>query len=321
LTKVDYLGRVSERIVKTLQKQKQNAKLKNMPKQKQKNHIPVLLDEVIDTLQPQISERYLDLTAGYGGHASEILARTKSGAVLVDRDSNAVGELKNTFKSKDITIVQSDFLQASRQLVAKKESFDLILADLGVSSPHLDIRARGFSIKQDGPLDMRMDQQQELTAAVVVNTYSEQQLIQILREYGEEPKAKRIAQLIVEHRPFDTTQQLAQIVAKAWPGYSRVHPATRTFQAIRIAVNDELGQLEQSLPLWLQLLKPGGRLGVISFHSLEDAVVKRFFRDHGGDRYDAELDILTIRPLSASTNELVFNPRARSARLRASKRK
>jgi 16S rRNA (cytosine1402-N4)-methyltransferase len=168
---------------------------------------------------------------------------------------------------------------------------------------------------------MRMDQQQELTASVVVNTYSEQELIRILREYGEEPKAKRIAQLIIEHRPIETTEQLASIVAQAWPGYSRVHPATRTFQAIRIAVNDEIGQLQQSLELWLKLLKPGGKLAVISFHSLEDAVVKQFFREHGGDRYDAELTILTPRPLSASSHELVFNPRARSARLRASQRK
>jgi 16S rRNA (cytosine1402-N4)-methyltransferase len=292
-----------------------------MPKQKQKNHIPVLMDEVLDTLKPQKGDRYLDLTAGYGGHASKILSLTKAEAVLVDRDPSAVAELQVTFKSKNISIVHSDFLEASRQLVAEGKTFDMILADLGVSSPHLDIRARGFSIKHDGPLDMRMDQQQELTAAVVVNTYSEQELIRILREYGEEPKARRIASLIVEHRPFETTQQLANIVAKAWPGYSRVHPATRTFQAIRIAVNDELGQLQQSLSLWLKLLNPGGRLCVISFHSLEDAVVKRFFKEHGGDRYDAELDILTNRPLSASANELVFNPRARSARRRASKRK
>jgi 16S rRNA (cytosine1402-N4)-methyltransferase len=292
-----------------------------MPKQKQNNHIPVLLDEVLDVLKPKISETYLDLTAGYGGHASKILSLTKADAVLVDRDPSAIAELKSTFKSKNITIEHNDFLEASRQLVTEGRTFDMILADLGVSSPHLDIRARGFSIKHDGPLDMRMDQQQELTAAVVVNTYSEDDLIRILREYGEEPKAKRIASLIVEHRPFETTQQLANIVAKAWPGYSRVHPATRTFQAIRIAVNDELGQLQQSLSLWLKLLNPGGRLCIISFHSLEDAVVKRFFRDHGGDRYDAELDILTNRPLSASTNELVFNPRARSARLRAAKRK
>lgn len=292
-----------------------------MPKQKQNNHIPVLLDEVLDVLKPKISETYLDLTAGYGGHASKILSLTKAEAILVDRDPSAIAELQLTFKSKNITIMHSDFLDASRKLVAESKSFDMLLADLGVSSPHLDIRARGFSIKHDGPLDMRMDQQQELTAAVVVNTYSEEDLIRILREYGEEPKAKRIASLIVEHRPFETTQQLANTVAKAWPGYSRVHPATRTFQAIRIAVNDELGQLQQSLSLWLKLLNPGGRLCVISFHSLEDAVVKRFFKDHGGDRYDAELDILTNRPLSASTNELVFNPRARSARLRAAKRK
>jgi 16S rRNA (cytosine1402-N4)-methyltransferase len=305
-----------------LQKQKQkNAKLKNMPKQKQKNHIPVLLDEVLDTLSPKKGESYLDLTAGYGGHAGEILSRAKAEATLVDRDENAVRELAETFTGKGITIMHSDFLNASRQLEAQKKSFNLILADLGMSSPHLDIRARGFSIKQDGPLDMRMDQQQELTAAVVVNTYSEQELTRILREYGEEPKARRIANLIVEHRPFDNTVGLANIVAKAWPGYSRVHPATRTFQAIRIAVNDELGQLEQSLPIWLKLLKPGGRLGVISFHSLEDAVVKRFFRDHGGDRYDAELNILKPKPLSASQNELVFNPRARSARLRVAQRK
>jgi 16S rRNA (cytosine1402-N4)-methyltransferase len=292
-----------------------------MPKQKQNNHLPVLLDEVLDVLKPKTSETYLDLTAGYGGHASSILSIIKASATLVDRDPSAITELQTTFHDKNITIMHSDFYAASRQLVANGKSFDLILADLGVSSPHLDIRARGFSIKHDGPLDMRMDQQQELTAAVVVNTYSEDDLIRILREYGEEPKAKRIASLIVEHRPFETTQQLASIVAKAWPGYSRVHPATRTFQAIRIAVNDELGQLQQSLSLWLKLLNPGGRLCIISFHSLEDAIVKRFFRDHGGDRYDAEFDILTNRPLSASTNELVFNPRARSARLRAAKRK
>ncbi len=293
-----------------------------MTKQKQKDHIPVLVDEVLDTLKPNKGDSYLDLTAGYGGHASEILALTKAKATLVDRDSNAVEVLRESFKkSKNITIMHSDFLSATRKLVEAREKYDLILADLGVSSPHLDNRARGFSIKNDGPLDMRMDDRQELTAAVVVNTYSEEEIVRILREYGEEPKAKRIASLIVENKPFENTHQLANIVAKAWPGYSRVHPATRSFQAIRIAVNDELGQLQESLSLWLELLNPGGRLCVISFHSLEDTIVKRFFREHGGDRYDAELDILTNRPLSASEHELVFNPRARSARLRACKRK
>lgn len=291
------------------------------PKQKQKDHVPVLLDEVLDILQPAKGERYLDLTAGYGGHSASILEVTASSAVLVDRDINAVNALKEMLEDKNVSIMHSDFLGATRELEANKEKFDMIFADLGVSSPHLDNSNRGFSLKNDGPLDMRMDQQQELSASDVVNTYSEDELVQILREYGEEPKAKRIAKLIVEHRPFESTLGLANIVAKAWPGYSRVHPATRTFQAIRIAVNDELGQLKQALPLWQKMLNPGGRMGVISFHSLEDAVVKQYFKENGGDRYDAELNVLTPKPVSASENELVFNPRARSARLRVAQRK
>jgi 16S rRNA (cytosine1402-N4)-methyltransferase len=161
-----------------------------------------------------------------------------------------------------------------------------------------------------------MDQDQTLTAAEIVNTWSEQDLAEILAKYGEEPKARRIAQLITEHRPFRTTTELAAVVSKAWPGRSRVHPATRTFQALRIAVNDELAQLEQSLPLWQQLLKPGGRLGVISFHSLEDRIVKRFFAERAGDRYDAELRLAAKRPVVATPKELVFNPRSRSAKFR-----
>lgn len=287
-----------------------------MPKQKQKNHVPVLLHEVVDMLEPKKGESYLDLTAGYGGHASEILSVTKGQATLVDRDENAIDELKNLFKQKDVRILHSDFLSASKQLAVEKESYDMILADLGISSPHIDKPERGFSFMTDGPLDMRMDNRQQLTAAVVVNTYSEQELTQILKEYGEEPKAKRIARLLVENRPIETTHHLAKIVAKAWPGYSRVHPATRTFQAVRIAVNSELDQLKQSMPFWVKLLKPGGRLAIISFHSLEDALVKQYFKELGGDRYDAELSILNKRPLTPSPNELVFNPRSRSARLR-----
>jgi 16S rRNA (cytosine1402-N4)-methyltransferase len=307
----------------TLQKQKQkvNMQSQDMPKQKQNNHVPVLLDEVLDIVDPKKGETYLDLTAGYGGHASEILKRTKASATLVDRDKNAIVVLQEKFDSKEISLMHDDFLSASTALVEHKKSYDIIIVDLGLSSPHLDNRARGFSIQNDGPLDMRMDQRQEITAATFINNASESELIRILREYGEEPKAKRIAQLIQEHRPFETTQELAKVVARAWPGYSRVHPATRTFQAIRIAVNDELRQLEESLPLWMQLLKPKGRLAVISFHSLEDARVKRFFQEYGGDRYDAQLDILTKRPVSASSHELVFNPRARSARLRVAQRK
>jgi len=161
-----------------------------------------------------------------------------------------------------------------------------------------------------------MDQTQALTAEEIVNTWSADDIAKILADYGEEPKARRIAQLILEHRPFRTTTELAAVVARAWPGHSRVHPATRTFQALRIAVNDELGQLEQSLPLWQQLLAPGGRLGVISFHSLEDRIVKRFMSERAGERYDAELRSVTKRPAVATAQELVFNPRSRSAKLR-----
>ncbi len=284
--------------------------------QKQKNHIPVLLDVTLDTLNPKKGESYLDLTAGYGGHASEILARTQFEATLVDRDPSAIDVLQEMFSDAKYSIMNTDFLSASTELVEHKKSYDIILADLGVSSPHLDNAQRGFSILQDGPLDMRMDSAQKSTAADLLNTAEESELIRILREYGEEPKARRIARLILENRPLETTHQLAALAKQAWPGYSRSHPATRTFQAVRIAVNDELGQLERALPLWLKLLKPGGRLGVISFHSLEDAVVKRFFKEHGGDRYDALLDVLTKRPETATKTELVSNPRARSARLR-----
>jgi 16S rRNA (cytosine1402-N4)-methyltransferase len=164
---------------------------------------------------------------------------------------------------------------------------------------------------------MRMDQDQALTAADIVNGYSEADLAGLLRRYGEEPKASQIARLIAANRPLATTSQLADIVKRVWPGRRRVHPATRTFQALRIAVNDELGQLEQSLSLWFKLLAPGGRLVVISFHSLEDRLVKQAFSEAAGERYDADLRLLTKRPVTASPSEQVFNPRARSAKLRA----
>ena len=241
-------------------------------------------------------------------------------ALLVDRDQEAVTNLGEKFgkeAAKGPEIRQSDFLTVSHELIAVKRKFDLILADLGVSSPHLNEAARGFSIARNGPLDMRMDQSQNLTAETIVNTYSEADLANILREYGQEPKARQIARNVIAERPLRTTGQLAAIVAKAWPGKSRNHPATRTFQALRIAVNDELGQLETSLPLWLKMLNPGGRIAVISFHSLEDRIVKQFLLDHAGDTYDSELKLLTKKPVTASINEIVSNPRARSAKLRA----
>ena len=287
-------------------------------KNQNKQHEPVLLKEVLQCLDPKKGDSYLDLTAGYGGHASAILERTGSltTSTLVDRDKNAVKVLQEKYDG-EVKLRQQDFLSASQELYAEGRQFDLILADLGVSSPHLNEGNRGFAISQNGPLDMRMDQTQSLTAEIIVNIYSEAELTDILRRYGEEPKAAKIAQAIIRSRPITSTYELATIAKSAWPGRSRVHPATRTFQALRIAVNDELGQIEKSLPIWFELLAPGGRIVVISFHSLEDRLVKRAFQEVAGNRYDAELRLITKRPIIAQSSELVFNPRARSAKLRA----
>jgi 16S rRNA (cytosine1402-N4)-methyltransferase len=285
-----------------------------------RTHIPVLLEPVLKYLDPKAGESYLDLTGGYGGHASAVLEKTASPekAVLVDRDPNAIKALQEQFKELGTDVRMSDFYSASQKLILEGRQFDLILADLGVSSPHLNQASRGFSLKAEGPLDMRMDTTQSLTAEEIVNTYSEEQLIDILRRYGEEPKARRIASLIIEHRPLRTTTELATVAAKAWPGYSKVHPATRTFQALRIAVNDELGLVQKTLPLIINnLLAPGGRVAVISFHSLEDRLVKQAFQELGGDRYDAPVRLLTKKPVTGDDTEIVFNPRARSAKLRA----
>lgn len=289
----------------------------NKHQNKNQQHVPVLLGEVTRYLDPKAGESYLDLTAGYGGHAAAILERTGSltRSVLVDRDMNAVKVLNDKFAGADVR--HQDFLAATRELSEEGRKFDLILADLGVSSPHLNEGKRGFAISLNGPLDMRMDQSQVLTAETIVNTYSEANLASLIKRYGEEPKAKMIARLITDNRPFADTGELATVVAKAWPGRSRVHPATRTFQALRIAVNDELGQLEQALPLWFELLAPGGRLAVISFHSLEDRLVKQALKEVAGERYDADLRLLTKRPVTGGPTEIVSNPRARSAKLRA----
>lgn len=287
-------------------------------------HIPVLSRQVLQCLDPKPGEKYLDLTAGYGGHAAQVLERTSySEALLIDRDQNAVDYLTTQFMGKStVTIRHQSFRDASEQLVQTGRTFDLILADLGVSSPHLNIAERGFSILRDGPLDMRMDQSQELTAATIINTWSAADLKELIQKYGEEPHSSVIAQHIVDYRPFETTKELADSVAGILKrgrsyGKTRIHPATRLFQALRIRVNDELEQLAQSLPLWLKLLSPGGRLAVISFHSLEDRLVKQILKEHAGDRYDTDYRILTPKPLTADADELVFNPRSRSAKLRA----
>lgn len=292
--------------------------MKNTNKNHQNQHIPVLKEQVLTYLNPSEEEKYLDCTAGYGGHASLVLERTLNSTkvVLIDRDRFAIDHLRSIFKEGP-TIIQKDYLSACRDLNNADEQFDMILADLGVSSPHLDNPSRGFSFMNDGPLDMRMDDSQQLTAEVIVNSYNEDQIAEILHKYGEELKAKKIAQLIVQSRPITTTSQLAKIVAQAWPGYSKVHPATRTFQALRIAVNSELEQIRQVIPIWIKMLKPGGRLVVISFHSLEDRIVKDLLKEYSGDHYDASLKLLTKKPVVASNEEVEINPRARSAKLRA----
>jgi 16S rRNA (cytosine1402-N4)-methyltransferase len=285
----------------------------------QKVHIPVLLSNVLTVLQPNKGDSYLDLTAGYGGHAEAILHITQNpkDSILVDRDQASVDELKKKFAGQGVEIIKSDFYGASKKLVSENRQFDMILADLGVSSPHLNIASRGFSLRQDGPLDMRMDQEQTLTAKTIVNRYSESDLANLIKQYGEDPKYRQIAREIARNRPVNTTSELAHIVARVWPGYHKVHPATRTFQALRIAVNNELEQLKDSLPLWANLLAPGGRLAVISFHSLEDRAVKHFFQEKSGSQYDSNLSLITKHPVTGDNNEIAFNPRARSAKLRA----
>lgn len=285
--------------------------------QERNEHIPVLLEPTLNRLAPRKGESYLDLTAGYGGHARKVLEQTGAydTSVLVDRDAHALATLKG-LEAQGVRLIHQDFLGATQGLLAEGKRFDIILADLGVSSPHLDNASRGFAFGQDGPLDMRMDQSQTLDAFTVVNTYSLDDLTRIIKQYGEEPRAKTIAQAILAARPLSTTQQLAEVVRSVMPKGSKIHPATRTFQGLRIAVNDELELLRNALPLWVQLLNPGGRLGVISFHSLEDRIVKQAFAEIAGDRYDAEARNVTKGPVTADEQELVFNPRSRSAKLR-----
>lgn len=286
-------------------------------------HIPVLLDASLAAMQPQKKENYLDLTAGYGGHATAFLNITGNydQSVLVDRDRHTAPYLENLV-NQGTELRHDDFLNAARQLVEEGKKFDLVLADLGVSSPQLDRAERGFSFSKEGPLDMRMDQSSERTAEQIANTYSEAELAAIIIRYGEEPKpvARRIAHAIVVGRPFHTTKELAEAIEHISRGpRKRIHPATRTFQALRIEVNDELKQVEDVLPLLPKLLKPGGRVGVISFHSLEDRIVKRYFAEQIADGYEAEFTVLTKKPILGT--EDVHNPRSRSAKLRVAVKK
>jgi len=288
------------------------------------HHVPVLLDSVVSLLTPKANESYLDLTAGYAGHASVILNKTGNytNSVLVDRDDYAIQHLSE-YKTKGVCLMHTDFSSAAMQLVEEGKTFDIILIDLGVSSPQLDQGERGFSFSHNGPLDMRMDRSRGITAAELINQSSVKQLAAIIHDYADEPysMANHLAEVIIAGRPFEDTESLAKLIAANHRGrWAKTHPATRTFQALRISVNDELGQIKATLPLLPKLLNKGGRVGVISFHSLEDRLVKRFFKDQFDSGFEAELDIITKKPVSGATED-VHNPRSRSAKLRVAVKK
>ena len=288
----------------------------------EKLHIPVLLSEVLAILDPHPGESYLDLTAGYGGHASKILDVTRQfkDSCLIDRDQFAVEYLKSEFPS-EINIMHNDFYSAVLQLIECGKTFDIILADFGVSSPQLDMDSRGFSYHHDGPLDMRMDRRQELTAEKIVNHSSERELADIFIRYGEEKpgRAKLLAREIVHHRPIKTTKELVDIIISK-SKYSKTHPAARIFQALRIAVNGELDEIAQTLPLLPKVLNKGGRLGIITFHSLEDRLVKDYFKEAASYGEESQLRLINKKPIVAEKSELGINPRARSAKFRAARK-
>lgn len=300
-------------------------------------HVPVLLDEVLDGLNIRPGVRVIDATLGGAGHTVHFLARSApDGRVLgIDADPAALRRVQQRLPEP---IAQGRLVLVNRPFqdlaeVAPAHDFvgvDAILLDLGISSFQLETAARGFSFLLEGPLDMRFDLSQVLTAAEIVNNWPEAEIADVLYKYGEERRSRRIARAIVRGRPIETTAQLADIIERAVGGRkgSRIHPATQSFQALRIAVNRELEQLETVLPVCLDLLRPGGRLAVISFHSLEDRLVKQWMqaeaadwvRDpaniYGGYERDPRLRILTKKPLTASAVELEQNPRSRSAKLR-----
>lgn len=287
-------------------------------------HVPVLLEKSLDILQPKKGQSYLDLTAGYGGHAQAFLNITENykDSVLVDRDEFAITKLQ-PFAKKGARLIHSDFVSAAKQLTNEDKKFDIVFVDLGVSSPQLDREERGFSFLKDGPLDMRMDRQQDITAADIVNRASKKELEDIIAKYGEEKSsfAKRIVDAIYKNRPFSTTKELSDLIlSQHRGGWQKSHPATRTFQALRIATNQEIIQIESLLPMLPQLLNQGGRVGVISFHSLEDRLIKRFFKEQSDAGLESSITLLTKKPLDGATYD-VHNPRSRSAKLRAAVKK
>ncbi|MBN8560916.1 MAG: 16S rRNA (cytosine(1402)-N(4))-methyltransferase RsmH [Leptolyngbya sp. UWPOB_LEPTO1] len=278
------------------------------------HHIPVLSREVIEGLAIQSGGHYLDATVGGGGHSALILAAADQVRLsAIDQDETAIAAAKAKLGDR-VTFYHENFSEFD----PGDTRFDGILADLGVSSVQLDVADRGFSFRQEAALDMRMDRRQELTAAEIVNHWEESKLADIFYTYGEERLSRRIAKRIVEQRPFKTTTELADAIAHSVPKqyrYGRIHPATRVFQGLRIAVNRELEVLETLIakaPMWL---KPGGRIAIISFHSLEDRIVKHRLKE------SELLTVLTKKPIIAQEDEIRENVRSRSAKLRIAERK
>jgi 16S rRNA (cytosine1402-N4)-methyltransferase len=303
-------------------------------------HAPVLLGEVLEALAVRAEGRYLDATLGRGGHSAAILARLgEAGRLLaVDQDPEAIRAGQRRFSGDErVSVIRGNFAELGRitRAAGFNEGFDGLLLDLGVSSPQLDDPARGFSFLRDGPLDMRMDPDAGISAAQWLAEVPERELAAVLREYGEERHARRIARVLVAARteaPIATTGRLAALIAGAVPGREPgKHPATRSFQAIRIFINEELAALEAALDQSLELLKPGGRLCVISFHSLEDRRVKRFIRRNAetAEPWRGLPEVPAharpkLRPVGKAVRpgdaELAANPRARSAVLRVAER-
>jgi 16S rRNA (cytosine1402-N4)-methyltransferase len=285
------------------------------------DHLPVLLDETLELLAVKRSGSYVDGTLGLGGHAAEILRRSApDGRLLgVDRDGESLSRARHVLAEfgERATLVQADF-RAIPTLLAGHAP-DGILLDLGMSSAQLDDPERGLSFQAEGPLDMRLDRSQGVTAAEVVNRMRERELADLIYRFGEEPASRRIARAIVEARPLRTTRELAEVVKRAAPRSRRpgLHPATRTFQALRIHVNRELEGLGEAVRAMALSLRPGGRMAVISFHSLEDREVKQAFRALVPEGFR----LLTKKPVRPGEREGGRNPRARSGRLRGVERK
>jgi 16S rRNA (cytosine1402-N4)-methyltransferase len=282
-------------------------------------HTPVLLNEVLHFLEPKAGGRFLDATLGAAGHARAILEATSPDGKLlgIDQDQSALAQARETLQSygSRVVLVHSNFREVA--IIAAQHGFlecDGVLADVGISSMMVDDPSRGFSFMREGPLDMRMDRTQLLTAADVVNEYSEKEIADIIYTCGEERRSRPIAKSIVRSRPLQRTADLVRAIERVTggPRYGQIHPATRTFQALRIHVNDELKSLEMFLDASMSVVRAGGRVVVVAFHSLEDRIVKQKFRTPA-----VPGRVLTKKVVTGSEQEVRHNPRARSAKLRA----